>query len=151
MRPEAKPNPLSPPRATPKPDPMIAHAKIWRFAHSLPSDQLSESVERTNYVLPILGMLAAKTDLKPRDVIKAASAAVAEGKVEPTEAVRIISAMPTDPDKLRPWMRNLYETNMTAMVHLKAAMMKNATPPAAPSAALPVAAAEAPPAAAPPA
>ena len=49
----------------------------------------------------------------------------------------MISQMPDDPTKLRAWLKQLYVVNLTAAVHLKAAMMPAPQQPAAQPAAMP--------------
>lgn len=124
------PNPLSSaPQAGPSaPDPLLVHARLWQHINSMPSHELPAQTDRVNYVLPILGALAGDPKVTSRDVIKAAAQAAADGKVPPSEAVQFISQMPTDQEKLRPWLKQMYTTNLTAAVHLKAAAMKQQQP-----------------------
>ena len=140
MTPEAKPNPLARPnRAAPKPNPMLAHAQIWKHVSGMAPDDVSKGAERLDYVLPILGALAGDPKVTPKKVIMAASQAAADGIATPAEAVQFITGMPSDPEKLQPWLRQLYVTNMSAAVHMKAALMKRQQPvpglPPAPDAA----------------
>jgi hypothetical protein len=46
--------------------------------------------------------------------------------------VDFISRMPEDPAKLGQWLRGLYAANLSAIVHMKAAMMPAPGAPAAP-------------------
>lgn len=137
---EAKPNPLAPARRqAPEPHPALRHAQIWQAAQAVPPDQLAGQTERASYATPILGALAGDPKVTAKDVIKAVASAAADGKIQPSAAVKLISSMPTDPDKIRPWLKTLYEANMSAAVHLKAATMKAAQPPSAPVAPAPAA------------
>jgi hypothetical protein len=61
-----------------------------------------------------------------RDVIKAAADAAGAGKITADEAITLISQMPQDQDKLRPWLRQMYAFQFTAAIHLKAEMMAEA-------------------------
>lgn len=110
-------------------DPMMQHAKIWRHVKGLPPDELGAHVDRTDYVLPILGALASNPKVTSKMVIKAASQAVADQKIPPSQAVQFISQIPAEPEKLQPWLRQLYAANLSAAVHMKAAMMQQAAHP----------------------
>lgn len=121
------PNPL----ASPSNDhPAMLHAKMWQHAHSLSPDDLPEKIKRLDYVLPVLGALANNPKVTAKDVIKAAASAAADGAIEPSQAVKFITGMPAESEKLRPWLKTLYEANLSAAVHMKAAAMKPATQPA---------------------
>jgi len=78
----------------------------------------------SSLILPTLGALAGDPKVTPKDVIKAAANVAADGTVEPGDAVQFISGMPPDPDKLRPWLKSLYAANLSAVVHMKAAMLQ---------------------------
>lgn len=108
--------------------PLMAHAKLAAFAHGMPQEQLPGKTDLTSYVTPILGTLAGDPKVTSKDVVKAAAGAVADGKIAASDAVKFLSGVPEDPDQLRPWLKSLYSANMTALVHMKAAMMKNAAP-----------------------
>lgn len=120
----------------------MAHARIFKHVEAMAPDELSSKADLVSYVTPILGALAGNPKVTSKDVVKAAAQAAADGKIQPSEAVKFLTTMPSKPDDLRPWLKSLYAANMTALVHMKAAMM-----PAAPVAAAPVAPAQAPPAA----
>ena len=106
----------------------MAHAKLAAFAHGMPTEQLPGKTDLTSYVTPILGTLAGDPKVTSKDVVKAAAGAVADGKIAASDAVKFLSGVPEDPDQLRPWLKSLYSANMTALVHMKAAMMKNSAP-----------------------
>jgi hypothetical protein len=129
-------NPLTAARSLAADHPMMQHAKIAHFAHSLPADELAQKTDVAAYVTPIVGALAADPKVTSKDVVKATAQAVADGKVPASGAVQFLSGMPQNPDDLRPWLKGLYATNMTALVHMKAAMMKNSPAPAAAPAAV---------------
>jgi len=145
---EPHPNPLASNRrlsAPPEPQehPMMAHARMAQMAHGMPPENVPGVMDFISYATPVIGALAGDSKVTSKDVIKAAAQAVADGKMPASKAVQFISSMPADPDALRPWLKNLYASNMTALVHLKAAMMKNApaaAPVAAPGPVAPVAA-----------
>lgn len=133
-------------KARPAPEhPMMLHAKAWRHVGGMPSDQLASKSKELDYALPILGALAGNPNVTPKDVIKAAASAAADGALAPDQAVQMISAMPADPTKVQPWLKQLYAANLSAQVHMKAAMMQQAQPrqaqpqqaPAAPPQAMP--------------
>ena len=128
-------NPLESRRtaASQAPHPALQHARLWAHAQSLSPDQLASGTDLVSYVTTLLGALAANPKVTSKDVVKAAAQAAADGKVSPSKAVEFLSSMPSKPEDLRPWLKNLYVTNMTALVHMKAAAMAGA--PAAPQAA----------------
>jgi hypothetical protein len=109
--------------------PLKAHAAIWHHVSQMPQDQLADKTRQADYAIPILAELSGNPDVKPRDVIKAAAQAAADGMMSPSDAVGFITKMPQDPDKLRPWLRQMYAVQMTAAVHMKAAQMKAGTLP----------------------
>jgi hypothetical protein len=120
------PNPLASTQKQPAssaPDPMLVHARLWRHAHSMDDDALAHKTDQVSYTLPIIGKLAGDPNVKPKDVIKAAASAAADGKATAQEAVQMISQMPSDPEKLQPWLKQLYAVQMTSLVHMKAAAM----------------------------
>ena len=108
------------------PDPMMRHAQAWQHVQGMPRDGIPAKIATMDHVLPILGALAGNPNVTAKDVIKAAAGAAADGKVEPSEAVRFISSMPAEPDKLQNWLKGVYATNLSAIVHMKAAMMQPA-------------------------
>lgn len=117
-------NPLSANRPTSpsKSDhPATLHAKVWQHVNGMSPDDQASKMDELTYSLPILGALANNPKTTRKDVIKAAAAAAGDGKIDPSMAVSIISQMPDDPMKLGPWLKNMYSTNLSAMVHLKAA------------------------------
>ncbi len=120
-------NPLASTRATaPGPkadDPMLRHAQIWSHVHRLGSDAIAAHVDAMDHILPTLGALAADPNVNAKDVIKAATNAVAAGKMSPSRAVAEIADMPADPDKLRPWLHERYADALATTVHAKAALM----------------------------
>ena len=127
-------NPLATGPARPPVDPaLMRHAHAWRAAHSQDADTLRDAITKLDYGLPILGALAANPKVTAKDVIKATSAAVADGKLTPSRGVQVITEMPADPDKLRGWLRERYAMNLSAAVHAKAALMaRNDAPGVAP-------------------
>lgn len=127
-------NPLATRRAQreqAKPHPMMRHAQLWQHINNQPADVLDQHVRTMDYVLPVLGGLAADPKVTAKDVMKAMSNAVADKIIDPTSAVQTISQMPADPDKLRTWLREKYADYVTTTVHAKAAQMRAA--PAAPA------------------
>jgi hypothetical protein len=120
-------NPLASRRPRPaekKDDPMLRHAQLWRHVEGLTPDALQAHVGAMDYGLPILGRLAGDPDVTAKDVIKALSGAVAEGQMIPSRAVAELSTMPSDPDKLRPWLKAQYADALSTTVHAKAALMR---------------------------
>lgn len=132
-------NPLSSTRQTVPtgPHPVMGHAQMWQHVNNMAPDEQANNAAAISYGLPIVGALAGNPKVTRRDVIKAAADAAGAGKIPPSQAVQMISQMPEDPDKLQPWLKGMYSTYLTALVHLKAAMMPDPQPqqPAAPQAA----------------
>ena len=125
-------NPLAsrrPRPAEPEPDPMHRHAHIWQHIEQQPVDALHQHVAFMDYALPILGRLAGDPNVKAKDVIKALSGAVADGKLPPSQAVANLANMPADPEKLRPWLREKYADSLATTVHAKAALMRQGEVP----------------------
>ena len=106
---------------------MQRHADIWHHMHQQDPQTLQGHIEGLDYGLPVMGEFAANPKTSAKDVIKAVSSAVAEGKMDPSAGVGMISAMPADPDKLKAWLRDKYATFLTAAVHAKAAMIAHQT------------------------
>ncbi len=144
-------NPLSTNRKRPAAatqHPMLRHAQLWRHVNGHSPEALQQHIDAMDHVLPALGKLAGDPIVTAKDVIKAVTSAVAEGKMEPSKAVANIADMPADPDKLRPWLKDRYATALATTVHAKAALLSQAqqaqppqgvtmaptppTPPAAP-------------------
>lgn len=92
------------------------------------SGAIQEKSGQMDGLLPILGALAGNPNVKSKDVIKAAADAAGEGMTTPSDAVRFISSMPSEPDKLQGWLKSIYAANLSAQVHMKAAMMKAQQP-----------------------
>lgn len=123
-------NPLvsgpAPPMALQPDHPAMGHARAWQHVGQMDSGDLPAQIAKLDRVLPILGSLATNPKVTAKDVIKAAAKEAADGAVPPSEAIKFITGMPADPDKLQPWLRNLYSTNLSAVVHMKAAMLQQA-------------------------
>lgn len=120
-------NPLaSTPRPRPaeaKPHPLLRHAQLWDQVNQQSPKALQDHVAQMDYSLPVLGALAGNPDVTPKDVIKALANSVAEGKRSPSSAVAVIANMPSDPEKLRPWLKEKYAENLATTVHAKAVLM----------------------------
>lgn len=119
------PNPLmtAGPAAPPAPDPdEERQAQIWQYMQQQPEDVLAQTIKSTDYGLPVIGALAANPKVTAKDVIKAATDAAASGAIDPSAAVNMVSQMPADPDKLRPWLKQMYQTSFAAAVEAKSAM-----------------------------
>ncbi len=127
------------PREAPDPA-LLQHAQIWQHMHSQPTDDLHQKIATIDYGLPIMGRLAGNPKTTAKDVIRAVSQTVADQKLSPSAGVALISQMPADPDKLRPWLQQQYAINLAAAVHAKAALLARAQPQAAPQPAAPAAA-----------
>ena len=143
-----KQNPLSTQKAangTTDPH-MKSHAQVWQHINSLAPNDMEQMADRTAYVTPIFGKLAADPDVTRKDVIKATAAGVADGKSTPSEAVKFITQIPDDPMKFQSWIKNLYMMNLSALIHMKAAQGMPQAPsqaqagPGAAPAAMPIAA-----------
>lgn len=128
-------NPLASARATPpaaEPHPLQRHAELWKHVNAHPPEALQAHVQFADYALPILGKLAGDPKVNAKEVIKAVSSAVADGKMDPSKAVAVISQMPADDDKLKPWLRERYADMLGITVHAKAALLQQAEQQAAP-------------------
>jgi hypothetical protein len=120
-------NPLASRRPRPaekKDDPMLRHAQVWQHIERQTPETLQKHVVFMDYALPIMGRLAGDPNVTAKDVIKALSGAVADGQMEPAKAVANLSDMPSEPDKLRPWLREKYADALATTVHAKAALMR---------------------------
>ena len=104
----------------------MTHAKAWKHVGGMSPDDVASKSKELDYALPILGALAGNPNVTSKDVIKAAANAAADGAIEPSQAVGLISGMPADPDKIQPWLKGLYAANLSAQVHMKAAMLQQA-------------------------
>lgn len=107
---------------------MERHAAIWHGVQQMAPDDLNKHIDTATYALPILGALANNPKTTSKDVIKAAAAAAGAGKIDPTDAVSLISDMPSDPDKLQAWLKVQYQDHLTAVIHMKAAAMQAQQP-----------------------
>jgi hypothetical protein len=115
------------PLAAPQPDhPAMGHARMWQHVGQMDPGDLPAQIAKLDYILPILGSLATNPKVTAKDVIKAAAKEAADGKVPPSEAIKFITQMPADADKLGPWLRTLYSANLSAVVHMKAAVLQQA-------------------------
>lgn len=112
--------------------PMMMHAQTWQHVNGMAQDDMTSKAIEVNAWLPTLGALAGNPKVTSKDIIKAAADAAGIGTMRPSQAVSFISMMPDDPDKLRPWLKNLYAANLSALVHIKAALMPTPQPAAAP-------------------
>lgn len=113
----------------------MLHAQMWDHVSKIAPDDIAEKIARVDHILPILGALSSNPKTTAKDVIKAAAGVAANGTVAPSEAVQFITSMPAEQEKLQPWLRRLYEANLSAAVHLKAAAMQQtqqAAPPQQP-------------------
>ena len=112
------------PGSAPAMSPLMAHAKMWQTVNQMPSDQMAQSVDKVDYILPVLGKLAADPKVTAKDVIKAVADAAADNQIEPSEGISFIQQIPQNAEDIRPWLKGLYALNMTGAVHMKAAMMQ---------------------------
>lgn len=108
----------------------MTHAKMWKHVGGMAPDEADAAMTAASYTTPMIGALASNPKVTRKDVIKAASGWVSEGKIQASKAIDIISQMPDEPDKLRPWLKNLYAANLSGLVHLKAAQMATQQPSA---------------------
>lgn len=109
-----------------RPQPPSAGAYIQSLGLS-PAD-VAKHVSLADYAAKEFGALARNPDVTHKDVINSAGQAVADGQITPTQAVQMLSQVPQDPDKLKPWLDAQYAGHLTAAVHLKAMMMGGQTP-----------------------
>lgn len=121
-------------------DHMMTHAKMWQHVGGMAPDAMQPKVNELDAILPVLGALAGNPNVKAKDVIKAAANAAAARHVSPEQAVKFITQIPPDPDKVGPWLKGLYAANLSAIVHMKAAMLQGAQgAPQAPQGGVPAA------------
>lgn len=107
-------------------DHMMTHARAWQHVGGMAPDAMQPKVTELDAILPVLGALAGNPNVKAKDVIKAAANAAAARHVSPEQAVKFITQIPPDPDKVGPWLKRLYAANLSAIVHMKAAMLQGA-------------------------
>lgn len=111
---------------------MMLHAKAWQHVNTLQPDEMTKQLDQMESGLPIFGALAGDPNVTAKDVIKAAAGMAADGKIDPSEAVAFISAMPSDPKQIQPWLKARYAAALSASVHMKAAMTQQAQAPQQP-------------------
>lgn len=147
-------NPLAPRSSRKSADhPMMMHAQTWQHVASMPQDEMAQKAQTLGRILPVLGALASNPKVTSKDVIKAAATATAAGIRTPEEAIQFITQIPSDPDKVQPWLRSIYAANLSAVVHMKASLIQAAQgnpPPQQPAQPTAVAPPQQPPAGAPP-
>lgn len=115
------------PQAAPDPDhPALGHARLWQHVQNMDPGDLPGQIARLDHFLPIIGSLATNPKVTSKDVIRAAAKSAADGNATPSEAVKFITQMPADPDKLQPWLKGLYSANLSAVVHMKATVIQQA-------------------------
>ncbi len=88
------------------------------------ADELKREAELAAYNSEAFSTLAKKPDIKPKDVIKVATNAMAEKLTTAEKAVKFITEMPTEQDKLHNWVRGFAAISTAAAVHLQARLMK---------------------------
>lgn len=120
-------NPLAtaskPPGIGPRDDPMTKHAEAWARMKDAPTAALEQHATFLDYSLPIVGALANNPKVRARDVIRAVTDAVGKGIIEPSRGVQIVSQLPADDAKLRPWLLEKYKTGLSEAIHAKAVLM----------------------------
>lgn len=102
----------------PKGPPSVAQAVAAVAGQNLGPADLAQHINTVNYTAPELGRLLQKPTVTRKDVVKATADAVGARKVSADDAIKFISSMPEDPDKLRPWLQQLYHSNLVASVAL---------------------------------
>lgn len=83
-------------------------------------DDLPQHVAQANYMLPLLGALAKDPKVTRKDVVKAVSGIMGDGRMTAGEAIDLLSKVPSNPDQLRAWLREKYSHLITGAVHLNA-------------------------------
>jgi hypothetical protein len=117
-------NPLSSMRrnmVTSADHPMMQHARIWQHVNGMEPNAIPQKIDELDYAVPLMGQLAGNPKTSRKDIIKAAADAVGARKIDASQAISLISQIPDDQAKIQPWLRAMYATNLTALVHLKAA------------------------------
>lgn len=119
--------PMPPQQSAPPPSPQQdPHTQIGSAlaAANIDPVERAKMIEDAVYASSEFARLAKDPDIKAKDVIKAAADAVAAKKVEPSRAIALLSAMPSDPQKLHSWVKQQALVYMTGVVHLKAQQIK---------------------------
>ncbi len=131
----------SPPQAMPPPAQAAGlHQQIGQAIAGLnmTPEEMEKEAKLATFASAALGKLAKDPNIKPRDIIKVASDAVAKNLETPAKAIAFLTRMPNDDTKLHQWAQAQAGMFMTTAVHLKAQMIRAAQPaPVAPIAAAP--------------
>lgn len=123
--------PMPPQQAGPAPPPpQDPHAQMGAAlaAANIDPTEMAKRIESAVYASSEFAKLAKNPDIKVKDVIKAAADAVASKKVEPSVAIALLSAMPSDPQKLHSWVKQQATLHMSGAVHLKALQIQMGQP-----------------------
>ncbi len=86
-------------------------------------DDIPQHVDQANYMLPILGALVKNPKVTRKDVVKAVSGIMGDGRLTATAAIDLLSKVPSNPDQLRVWLKEKYGHMIAGAVHLNAANM----------------------------
>jgi hypothetical protein len=84
-------------------------------------DDMPKHIDETNYMLPIMAKLARDPKVTRKDVIRAISDAMADGKFTATEAIEKLAQVPSNQDALKAFLRQKYTQLIQGAVHLNAA------------------------------
>lgn len=119
--------PMMPAPPAPAPD---VHAMIGQHIAGLDLDpiEMAKEAKLATYGSAAFAKLAKDPNIKPKDIIKVASDAVADKIIPADKAIALITQMPSDETKLHAFVKNLALSTMTTAVHLKAQMIRAAQP-----------------------
>jgi hypothetical protein len=84
-------------------------------------DDLPKHIDDANYMMPIMSKLARDPKVTRKDVVKAVSGGMADGKFTAQEAIELLSQVPSNPEALKAFLRQRYTALIKGAVHLNAA------------------------------
>ena len=83
----------------------------------LQPDDMQAHADKSAYMVSSLGTLLRKPgEITPRDVVNAASTAVANGIAQPSDAVKFLASLPDDPAQIRPYLQQHFNAAIAAAV-----------------------------------
>ena len=106
------------PAATPQPGqaPSVGDALSQIQGASPSPQQMLAGIQRANYLVKELASLVHSPDVTRKDVLKATSDAVGTRHISAEEGIKFLAQMPENPDHLRPWLQQMYQTFLVGAV-----------------------------------
>lgn len=92
-----------------------------QMSQQIHQDDLPRHIDDANYMLPIVSGLARNPKVTRKDVVKAVSGAMGDGKFTAAEAIELLSQVPSNPDALKAFLRQKYTQLIQGAIHLNAA------------------------------